>query len=801
MDLRDALQQKLGTAYAIERELGGGGMSRVFLAQEQALGRPVVVKLLPADFAAELSIERFKREIALAASLQHPHIVAVLSAGDVDGMPYFVMPYVEGKSLRQRLIQGPLPVGEVVPILRDVARALAFAHDRGVVHRDVKPDNVLLAHGSAVLTDFGVAKALSDSQLEATPAGGAVLTRVGTSLGTPDYMAPEQASGGEVDQRADLYAFGVMAYEILTGRTPFAGRSLPQLIAAHIAEAPLALAERNADVSVSLADLVMRCLEKDPAHRPQSAAEIVAALERPSVTSGPVAAAVTGRQGAGRRWAGITAAVAVVGLAALGAAMIAGRGPTPAAASDRSIAVLPFGTVGADTANLYFAAGMTEQLTGALADVPGLRVASRTAGLAQGDPAKGPQELGRELGVTTLLEGTVRRDGDRLRVSARLVSAADGLTLWSHTFERRAADVFDVQDSLSAAIVAAIRARFGGALTAHSVRRGTSDLEAYDLYLRGRFFFERRGAEGLRRAIGHFEDAVGRDSLYAEAWAGLASAYGILPLYEGVQVDSVLPLALRAADRAIELDSTLASAFAARANLLSAGWRWDEAEADLRRAIALDPGDPTAHQWLGENLLIRGRVAEAVAALERAATLDSLAPIIRASHAVALGIAGDTDSAIRLGRHAVELDPSLDAAQYLLSAVYLYAGRPAAAIALLEPMIPRLAGPAIGQGLLGYAYGVSGRMDDARALLAQLDATQPTGGNAAAIARIHLGLGDLEACLTWLDRAAEWREPFFASESMAAPLFDPLRGNPRFAALLRQVGFDPTLLAGGRRMP
>jgi serine/threonine-protein kinase len=399
MDLRDALQQKLGTAYAIERELGGGGMSRVFLAQEQALGRPVVVKLLPTDFAAELSIERFKREIALAASLQHPHIVAVLSAGDLDGMPYFVMPYVEGKSLRQRPIQGPLPVGEVVPILRDVARALAFAHDRGVVHRDVKPDNVLLAHGSAVLTDFGVAKALSDSQLEPAPAGsGAALTRVGTSLGTPDYMAPEQASGGEVDQRADLYAFGVMAYEILTGR------SLPQLIAAHIAEAPPALPERRANVPASLAHLVMRCLEKDPAHRPQSAAEIVAALERPSVTSGPVATGATGRRGAGPRWAGIAAAVVVVGLAVLGAAMIGGRGPTPAAASDRSIAVLPFATVGADTANLYFAAGMTEQLTGALADVPGLRVASRTAGLAQGDPAKGPQELGRELGVTTLLE-------------------------------------------------------------------------------------------------------------------------------------------------------------------------------------------------------------------------------------------------------------------------------------------------------------------------------------------------------------------------------------------------------------
>jgi eukaryotic-like serine/threonine-protein kinase len=802
MDVRQALQDTLGGAYAVERELGGGGMSRVFLARDLVLDRRVVVKVLPAELAAELSAERFKREIAVSASLQHPHIVPVLSAGDVDGMPYFVMPFVDGESLRQQLVRrGPLPIGELVPILRDVARALAFAHERGIVHRDVKPDNVLLAHGSAVLTDFGVAKALSDARSTTAPSATGALTRVGTSLGTPEYMAPEQAAGGDgVDHRADIYAFGVMGYELLAGSAPFAGRSLPQLLAAHIAEPPPSLAGRRPNAPAALVNLVMRCLEKDPQRRPQTAAEIVAALESPSVTSGPVSAAEQLAVPAARhRWWKVVAGLgAVVVVAAIGSLVLLRRPPPPPrpppAAHERSIAVLPFATVGADTANLYFAEGMTDQLTSALADVPGLRVASRTAGQAQADRTQDPEELGRALGVATLLEGTVRRDGERLRVSARLVSTADGLTLWSRTFERAVADVFAVQDSLSAAIVAAIRERFGGDLAPRMARHGTSDLEAYDQYLRGRFFFERRGAEGLRRAIARFQAAIRRDSDYADAWAGLAGAYGVLPLYGGGSVDSILPLALAAADRAVALDTTRAAVYASRGSLLNSAWRWREAEADFRHAIALDPTYATAHQWLGENLLVRGRVSEAVQALGRAAALDSLSPIILASYAVARATAGETEAAMRLGERAVALDPSLDAAQFLLAAVHLYARDPNGAISLLEPAARGKGTPPIILGLLGYAYATAGKPAAARALLSRIDATDPAGGNAAAIARVYLGLNDLDGSLTWLDSAADVRDPFFSNESMASPLFDPLRAKPRFVALLRRLGLDPKLL-------
>jgi hypothetical protein len=293
--------------------------------------------------------------------------------------------------------------------------------------------------------------------------------------------------------------------------------------------------------------------------------------------------------------------------------------------------------------------------------------------------------------------------------------------------------------------------------------------------------------------VAHFQDAVRRDSLYADAWAGLADAYGVLPLYAAVSADSVLPLALAAATRAVALDSTLATARASRGSLLNAAWRWEEAEADYRRAIALDPDYATAHQWLGEHLLVRGRVDEAVGSLRRAAALDSVSPIIAASYGAALGVAGDATAALRQARRAVALDPALAAAQFFLGAVHLYAGDPAGAIAELEPGFGAGEGPVVGRGLLGYAYGVAGRARDARRLMATLDGTRTGTGDASALARIYLGLGDTDAALAWLDRAAAARDPFFASESMAAPIFDPLRGDPRFAALLRRVGLGAVL--------
>jgi len=807
MELRDRLQEILGSDFAVERELGGGGMSRVFVAMDNSLGRRVVVKVLPRDLAAGVSVDRFQREIMLVAGLQHPHIVGVISAGEIDGLPFFVMPFVEGESLRRRLERtGPITPREAVSTLRDVARALGYAHERGIVHRDIKPDNVLLTSGSATLADFGVAKALSSARSVISGQAG-TLTSVGTSLGTPTYMAPEQVAGdAATDHRADIYAFGVMAYEMLSGTPPFHDLSLQALMAAHLTVEPVPLDQQRQGLSASLASLVMRCLQKDPALRPQSASELVEVLEDPSVLSGPSATvthpslrSVVGlRPGSQMKmWgAGLAVLVVAAAVASLWLVRNGDTGSSTATADHRSIAVLPLVNIGGDTANAYFADGMTDELMSALNKVPGLRVASRTAAFSYKRSNATPTEIGAALNVSTLLEGTVRRDGNRLRLTAQLIDVADGLALWSETYERELSHVFAVQDSLAQAIVGALRSRFGGVMTADAVpKRGTDNLEAYDLYLRGRYFFQQRGADGLRRALEYFEQAVSRDPGYADAYTGIADVYGQLPLYTATPGDSVLPLALRAVTRAIALDSTLAGAFASRGALLNSAWRWSEAERDLRRAIGIDPRNATAHQWYGENLLMNGRIDEAITEFQLATELDPLSPVMTALHAIALAVAGDAGAAVERAQRAVSLDSLTPVTRFMLGAVYLYVDRGSDAIPELETAAQLAAGVATVNGLLGYAYAVTDQPDRARAVLQSIDSTNLTTGNAAAIARIYLGLGDLAAALDWLDRAAAAHDPFYGSEPLASPLFDALRGDPRFADVIRKVNLDVDILS------
>ncbi len=795
-ELLTQLQETLGRDYTVEREVGGGGMSRVFVATDNVLGRKVAIKVLLENLAATVSLDRFKREIMVVAALQHPHVVGILTAGESNGLPYYVMPFVEGESLRRHLQRsGAMTVGEALPIMKDVARAMAYAHDNGVVHRDIKPDNVLLSSGSAALTDFGVAKAVDTAQ-HADDAADPGLTMAGTSLGTPTYIAPEQAAGdAATDHRADIYAFGVMAYEMLAGVPPFHGKSPQALMVAHIAEPPPPLADKVPSAPPGLADLIMQCLEKEAADRPQSAGELVEALESPSLRMGTGDAITAAHPAVVRRYAPV--AVAFVLVLVLAAMFVMNRSPSDRGASattgtsGNSVAVLPLVNVGGDSANEYFADGMTDELTSALSKVPGLRVASRTAAFRFRGSQASVEEIGRTLNVATLLEGTVRRGGSRIRLTASLVDASDGLALWSDTYERQVSDVFSMQDDLSQAIVTALRSHFGDAVAASPEQtHGTENVVAYDLYLRGRYFFEKRGEESLLQAAEFYQQAVAKDSSYAAPYAGLADVYALLPLYGGTPADSAFPLALQAANRAITLDSALAAAYAARGGLLNATWRWEEAEQDLLKAIALDPNYATAHQWYSDNRLINGHVEEAVAAANRATTLDPLSPVMAAVHALALGVAGREAEAEETGRRAVELAPSLIVARFLLGAVYLYAGRADDAIRELEIVVDIDDTQPEAWGLLGYAYAVAGQPDRARSILASIDSVNLGNGNAAAIARIHLGLDDTERALTWYERAADQRDTFFGSESMASPIFDPLRDNPRFAALLRRVNLD-----------
>jgi TolB-like protein len=443
--------------YTVERELADGGSAHLFVATEVALGRPVALKVLRPELRRAVDAERFRREIRLAAGLSHPNIVPILTAGEAGGFLYYTMPFLEGRSLRALLeTHGALAVGDTVSILQDLAKALAYAHARGIVHRDVKPDNVLIEHGTAVLTDFGIATAL-----HAATIGGTGRRSTGMAVGTPMYVSPEQSTADpRLDHRSDLYSLGVVAYEMLAGRPPFTYLSQDAMLAAHRSEVPAPIESRREDVPGWLAQLVMQLLEKRPANRPQSADEVLRLLGASlTIAGGAVAASFPTRVARGSaaqaRWQRLTLAVlALIVLAALGADVR--RLARGARASDDAIAVLSFAAVGHDSVEQVFADGLTDELTSSLAAVDGLHVASRTSVAALQARLLGAITIADSLRVARVLEGEVVRSGDRLRVTTQLTSAGDGLALWSATYERSARDLFAVQDEIAGDIVRAV---------------------------------------------------------------------------------------------------------------------------------------------------------------------------------------------------------------------------------------------------------------------------------------------------------------------------------------------------------
>jgi eukaryotic-like serine/threonine-protein kinase len=761
-------------------------MSSVFVAEETALGRRVVIKILPPELAHAVSGERFRQEIRFAARLTHPHIVPLLAAGESDGLPYYTMPYVEGESLRARLARGPLPLAEVVSQLRDVARALAYAHEHGVVHRDIKPDNVLLTADSALVTDFGVAKAVS----AATDAGQGGITTLGVVLGTPAYMAPEQGAGDPAtDHRADLYAFGCLAYEALTGAPPFTGRPPAALIAAHAIEPPEPLARRRPDVPPALVELVMRCLAKRAADRPQSAAEVLEALDGvPARTSTPR-----------RRTAAVVAAMVAI-VAGLAVVFGLGRRIAPAGGERQgeagplhSVAVLPFVNTGGDPEDEYFSDGMTDELAHALAGLPDIRVAGRTSSYAYKGKAATVQEIGRALGVSGVIAGSVRRAGDRLRLTVQLSSAADGFQRWSHEYERRSADVFEVQDELTRAIVAELEPTLRGTAAAvASERRGTGNPEAYEYYLRGRYFFARRGAPGLLKALDEYRAAIARDSAFARAWAGIALVYVVLPSYHAVDADSLNQLGIAAAHRALALDSTVADAHMALASALQNEVRLDAADAEFRRVVSLVPNDPTAYLWHSATLQAQGRIGDALEASRRASTLDPLSAVIITDQAAVLLAGRRYPEAFAAARRALELDSTFTWAHVILAQLHGVTGRSDSALAQLgldPPGHPASLWRGPGwRGMAVWAYSLAGRRGEVERMRSEI-ARHPSQQGSYDEAMAAMAVGDLEGAVAGLARGLARHELLGVEASPGcSPVLDPLRNLRSYRELMRRYG-------------
>ncbi|CAN5127407.1 serine/threonine-protein kinase [soil metagenome] len=799
MDLQEQLQATLGDSYRLERELGRGGMSRVFVAREQTLGRDVVIKVLPPDMAADVSVERFQREIQVVAGLQHPLIVPVISAGESGGLPYLVMPYIAGESLRERLIrQRELPVGEAVRILRDVAVALDYAHKRGVVHRDIKPENILLTGGTAVVADFGVAKAIAASATAEHPIQN-TLTSVGVALGTPQYMAPEQAAADpSVDHRADIYAWGVVAYEVLAGAPPFAGRSPQAVLAAHIAEPVQRLELVRPGCPLGICELVMSALEKRPADRPQSAAEIVQYLDgaAASLVSGPTRTTSVMVRRARPKW--IYAAAAVVAFLMVASLVYVSTRPDGArrggsASADpaiRSIAVLPFVDAGrGGGADDYFVEGMSDELSAALGRIPGLQVASRTSTYAFKGENVDVRQVGERLKVDAVLEGRVRRAGDRLRVTAQLTNVGTGLSFWTDSYEREVKDVFAVQDDIARAIASALQLRLGAAAAASMGRsQGTQSVDAYDLYLKGRYHFHRRGEANLKTAITFLEQAIARDASFARAYAALAMTEVLLPEYtDSVDPDEYNARAENSAQRALALDSTISEAHTARGLANVHGWEWDEAEAAYRRALELDPRNATAHQWLGELSWHLGRTRDAVGYMRRAAELDPLAPIVAVATSYALLSDRQYAAALTEAERGVSLAPELGIAHRGVAMAALFTGQAEKAIAAmrraaeLEPNLDLR----LSQGV--FILARTGQNDEAAAAFRALQRRGVV--RPFVLVWGYLGMGDFNRAAAELERAVDAKDQQVTNYSIVAdPALQDLRQLPAYRRAVQKMG-------------
>jgi serine/threonine-protein kinase len=785
MDLRQQLQSAFGDSYTIERELTGGGMSRVYLATETALGRRVVIKTLPPETAGHVATERFKREIALAAQLQQAHIVPLLSAGDVDGLAYFTMPFVDGESLRARLArEGELPIGEAVGILKDVARALSYAHQRGVVHRDIKPDNVLLSGGSAVVTDFGVAKALSAS----TNGGGFGLTSLGVALGTPAYMSPEQATADpQVDHRADLYAFGAMAYEMLTGQTPFGGRPPQAMLAAHTTEAPESIAKRRPTVPPQLSAIVMRCLEKRPADRPQSAADIAQALDAIVTPSGGMTPA--GHSIARPMWtrpiAQLGAAVVIV---AVVAAIIARQGGRSVASPlSRSIAVVPFDNLNGSTSDdSAFSKGVTGEITDALTAVPGLSVQARGRAADAWANAKDAIRVGQRLGVGWVLQAAVQRVGDSVIVHAQLVDASKGTEAFARKFGGPFKDIARVEDAVAKAIARELRITLAGGSATRIARATTENPEAHDLYLRAFHLWDQRGYKSISRAIELFQQAIHLDSGYARAHAGLALGYAVLEGYADISAADTLAKARAEATRALELDSAVVEAHAALGFIEMNLFKYDAAESEFRRAIQLDSTFAHAHQWYGNYLSIVGRHDEAIREMHVARDLDPTSRIIRIEMGVALYLANRYAEADTEFRRDLESDSAFARAHGNLGYVLLAERKYDAAVVELA-RARQGSRRSWEYASFAHALYLADRKTEARTLLDSLVERSKHGPvSETGLALLYEDFGEHEHAMAALTQAAaKFDAPL--SRYAHVPLLQPLRRDPQGAALLDKV--------------
>ena len=755
---------KLGP-YEIVGAIGAGGMGEVYRARDTRLGRDVAIKILPQHLSAKANVkQRFEREARAISSLQHPNICTLYDVGHQDGIDFLVMEYLEGESLAKRLEKGALATAELLRIAIEIADALEKAHRQGVVHRDLKPGNIMLTKSGAKLLDFGLAKAAApptmtnlSSSLTASheihDSQEAQLTARDTIVGTFQYMAPEQVRGESVDARADIFSFGCVLYEMATGERAFARSTAVETLAAILHDTPIAPSRRRSELPMALDRVVAHSLEKDAAARFQSAHDLQFAL----------------------------------------AALAPGPEPAALERGAASVAVLPFVNFGADPENEFFADGVTEDVIAHLAKIRSLKVISRTSVMAYKKRECSLREISERLGTTTVLEGSVRRAGNRVRIVAQLIDGATDKHIWADTYDRDLTDIFAIQTDVALKIASALRAELTNDERTRVCRRPTPDLEAYEFYLRGRDSFNRFTEEGYRRCLLEFEAAVARDPKFALAWASIAEVHAEMVLQGCTESDrppeETIRRAKAAAARALETDDELAEAHGITGLIrFIFDFDWPGGEREFLRAIELSPNSAEAHEhysWLCASL---ERYDDAIREVRRARELDPI--LIQSDVATTLLRAGRVEEALREARRSVQDEPGSPRCHSNLGWALIFQGEKAAGIASLERSVALAPGATLFLAQLGQACALTGDMERARQILEQLrDRATREFVSPYHFAYIYAGLGETGAAIECLERAFERRSGGIYGIK-GSFLFRNLRSEPRFQSLLRRMNLD-----------
>jgi eukaryotic-like serine/threonine-protein kinase len=823
--------------YRIVSKIGAGGMGEVYLAEDSRLGRKVALKILNADLTRhEDRVRRFEQEARAASALSHPNILTIFDIGREDSTHFIATEFIDGQTLRSALTRSRMKISEVLDVALQAAAALAAAHAAGIIHRDVKPENIMVRpDGLIKVLDFGLAK-LAEAQAPSTNSGARTIARAdtdpGTVMGTAAYMSPEQARGQTVDARTDIFSLGVVIYEMIAGRAPFEGETASHVIVSILEKEPAPLTRSSPDAPSELERIVTKALAKDKDERYQTVKDLLIDLKRlkqrrdvdaeiersispdtisrsavgtsssspgavgtagPTVVStGNVGVHTTSSaeylvSGIKQHRKGVIASLAVLLLA--GAALVYSFYPAGEVAIN-SIAVLPLANAGSDPNMEYLSDGISESLINSLSQLQRLRVTARTTAFRYKGKEIDPQRVGRELDVRAVLMGRVRQLGDSLNIQVDLVDVTTGAQLWGEEYNRKVSDILAVKQDISREITDKLRLKLTGDEQKQITRRDTTNAEAYQSYLRGRYHWNKRSGDELKKAIEQFQQAIDRDPNYALAYTGLADCYMLLEQYAGVPTSETGAKTKAAAERALAIDDSLAEAHTSLAFHYQQSWRWEEAEKEYKRAISLNPNYPTAHHWYQILLGALGRGDEALAEIKRALELDPLSPVLEVNVGDDYVRKGDLDSAMEHAKRLVQLDPNFPLAHQIYGAVYLKQRRYAEAIAAYQQDVAKDRS-AYSLSFLGYAQAVAGKRDEAVAVLKEIEGMYNRRESLAQyLAAVYAGLGDKDQAFAWLEKGFQGRNAtlvFLVTELT----YDPLRGDPRYADLLRRMGLKP----------